>query len=163
VAAHLEAAGVGVAALYSSALRRARDTAAPIERALGVPLRIDPDLREYDIGAWEGRSFAELYERERFFEHIRSDPHFAPHGGESPRQVTDRLRRALERIAAAHSGGRVVVVVHGGALSMTLAEMLEGHYTRWGKVMDNAAVTELVLEPRPALLCFNRTEHLADL
>jgi probable phosphoglycerate mutase len=163
IARHLEDRHTDAQALYSSPLRRARDTAAPIARALSLEPRLDPDLREYDIGRWEGKSFAELYTEQRFFEHIRRDPDFAPHGGESPREVTGRLSAALERIAAFHAGERVVVIVHGGALSMALAHLLEGDYTRWQQVMGNCALTELVLEPEPSLLSFNQTQHLADL
>ncbi len=162
IASHLGERG-DVKALYSSPLLRARETAAPIARRLGLELRIDADLREYDIGRWEGKSFAELFREQRFFEHIRRDPHYAPHGGESPLQVTDRLSSALRRIAGFHAGQRVVVIVHGGSLSMALAHLLEGDYTRWQQVMDNAALSELVLEPEPSLLSFNRTEHLAGL
>ncbi len=161
IADHLGEHHADALALYSSPLRRARETAAPIARRLGLELRIDPDLREYDIGRWEGKTFAELYTEQRFFEHIRRDPDFAPHGGESPRQATGRLSAALERIAASHAGERVVVIVHGGALSMALAHLLEGDYTRWQEVMDNCALSELVLEPEPSLLSFNQTQHLA--
>ena len=48
---------------------------------------------------------------------------FAPHGGETPRQVVDRITRALKRIARAHPRDRVIVVTHGGALSMTLVSI----------------------------------------
>ena len=54
----------------------------------------------------------------------------------------------------------VIVVAHGGALALALAALLEGDAARWGRVMANCAVSELVLEPAPALLSFNRTEHL---
>ncbi len=162
LASHLARLHPDVAAVYSSPLQRARDTAAPIGRLLGLTLRIEADLREYDIGRWEGKPFAELFREQRFFEHIRRDPHYAPHGGESPRQVTDRLAGALSRIAAAHPGQRVVAVVHGGALSMALAHLIDGDYSRWDRVMDNCALSELVLEPEPALLRFNVCDHLAD-
>ena len=65
-------------------------------------------------------------------------------------------------IADRHPGERVVVVAHGGALSMALGQILDGDYTRWRRVMGNCAVTELVLEPEPALLSFNVTDHLED-
>ncbi len=162
LAGHLARQHPEVAAVYASPLRRARDTAAPIGRLLGLTLRIEADLREYDIGRWEGKPFAELFREQRFFEQIRRDPDYAPHGGESPRQVTDRLAGALGRIAAAHAGERVVAVVHGGALSMALAHLIDGDYSRWDRVMDNCALSELVLEPKPALLCFNVCDHLAD-
>ena len=52
------------------------------------------------------------------------------------------------------------VVTHGGALSMGLAHLVDGHYSEWGRVMDNCAVSELVVHPRPEVLSFNLTDHL---
>jgi 2,3-bisphosphoglycerate-dependent phosphoglycerate mutase len=147
-------------AVYTSPLQRARDTAAAIARALGRELSLDPALGEYDLGRWEGRTFRELYDVERFWDRIREDPDFAPHGGESPRGVAERLAGGLRRIAAAHPASRVVVVTHGGALSMALGLLTEGSYHRWTRVMENCAVSELVVEPTPQLLSFNLVDHL---
>jgi probable phosphoglycerate mutase len=94
---------------------------------------------------------------------MRRDPDFAPHGGESPRQVTERITASLRRIGAEHPGERVIVVTHGGALSIALAAILDGDYTRWRRVMSNCAVSELVFEPAPQLLSFNETDHLEGL
>jgi broad specificity phosphatase PhoE len=160
VAVRIAERHAGAVALYSSPLQRARHTADPIARALSLELRVDPGLAEYDLGSWEGRSYRELYERERFWDRIRDDPDFAPHGGESARSAAERLAGALRRIAASHAGTRVVVVTHGGALSMALGLLTEGSYRRWTRVMENAAVSELVIEPQPALLSFNLTDHL---
>jgi probable phosphoglycerate mutase len=149
------------AALYASDLQRARETARAIEKAVNVPLRLDPSLREYDLGSWEGKSYKELHEEHRLWHHMKHDPDFSPHGGESPRQVTDRMTGTLRKIAAGHPGERVLVVGHGGVLAMTLGALLDGDYGQWRRVMDNCAVTELVLEPEPALLSFNHTGHLS--
>ena len=55
------------------------------------------------------------------------------------------------------------MVAHGGALSLALAAIVDGDYTRWRRVMANCAVSELVLEPSPELLSFNHTGHLGGL
>ena len=163
VAAYLKQAQGDASALYASDLQRARHTAGPISDSLGIPLRIEVGLREYDLGRWEGKTYRELHERFRLWHHMKRDPNHAPHGGESPRQVADRLTGTLERIAADHAGERIVVVTHGGALSIALAALLDGDYTRWGRVMDNCGVTELSLAGGPELLSFNTTVHLKDL
>jgi len=152
-----------VTAVYSSDLQRAHDTANAIRNLLGVQHHARADLREYDIGSWEGKTFAELHNELEFFHHIRIDPDYAPHGGESPQSVAARLSTALRRIAHTHPGERVVVVTHGGALSMAMGAILDGHYREWHAVMDNCAISELVFEPAPALLSFNRIEHLENL
>jgi probable phosphoglycerate mutase len=150
-------------ALYTSPLRRARETARAIAEALGLAPRLEEGLAEYRLGSWEGKSYRELQESHRLWDEIRRDPDFAPHGGESPRQVTVRFTGALRRIGACHPGERVIVVAHGGALALALGALLDGDYTRWRRVMANCAVSELVLEPAPELLSFNSTAHLDGL
>ena len=149
--------------LYSSPLMRARHTARPIADRLGLEIRIEEDLCEYDIGEGEGKSFKELHEVQRLWEFIRDDPDFAPHGGESPRQVVARLTGCLRRLHDRHPGERVLVVTHGGALAMALGEFLEPGQSSWAHVMTNCAVTQLALEPAPELLSFNEHDHLEDL
>ncbi|MCH2173340.1 histidine phosphatase family protein [Myxococcota bacterium] len=148
--------------VYSSPLVRARVTARAIAEALDAPLKVDAELSEYDLGRWEGKTYRELQERHGLWDHMRRDPDFAPHGGESARQVTQRLERSLRRIARAHPGERVFVVTHGGALSLVLGSLLDGDLRKWRRVMDNCAVSELVLEPTPELLYFNATRHLVE-
>ena len=149
--------------VYASPLIRARDTAKPIAERLGLDVRIEEDLSEYDIGEWEGKSFEELHEVHRLWHFIQSDPDFAPHGGESPRQVIRRLTGCLRRIADRHVGERVIAVTHGGALAMALGALLQPDASAWTHVMTNCAVTELALEPAPELLSFNLISHLEDL
>lgn len=149
-------------AVYASDLRRAWDTADPIARSLGLEPRPEAGLREYDLGAWEGKTYRELHEQHRLWDHMRDDPHYAPHGGESPSRVAERIGAALSRIGSLHPGDRVVVVSHGGALSLAFGMLLDGDYSRWRRVMDNCAVSELSLDPL-ALLRFNDTSHLDDL
>ena len=146
--------------VYSSPLIRARSTAAPIAKRLQLEPRVEPGLREYDIGSWEGKSFRELQQVHRLWEKIASEPDFAPHGGESPRQVVDRLGTCLRTLAARHPGERVIAVLHGGALSLTLGHLLDGDASHWTRVMKNCAVSELVLDPEPELLSFNLDSHL---
>lgn len=163
MAAFLRERHADATAIYSSGLRRALDTAGAIGAALEIEPCVEADLREYHLGSWEGKTYAELYHELRFFERIRSDPDFAPHGGETPRQVAERLSGALRRIAAAHEGQRVVVVTHGGALTMALGALVDGDYTQWRRVMANCAVSELTIEPEPLLLSFNQVAHLEGL
>lgn len=160
VGAHIDRHHRPIRHVYASPLARAHDTARAIADPLGVLPSLDPDLAEYHLGDWEGLSFRELWEEKKLFEHMKNDPDFRPHGGESPRQVGDRLAGALRRIADRHRGERVVVVTHGGAMSIAYGVLLHGDYGRWDRMMKNCSISELVLAPRPALLSFNRIDHL---
>ncbi|MFQ5417645.1 MAG: histidine phosphatase family protein [Myxococcota bacterium] len=163
VARHVGAHYPDATTIYSSDLQRARVAADAIGQALGCERTLTPELREYDLGSWEGKKYSELHDVHDLWHHMRTNPDFAPHGGESPKGVTERFTAALRRIADRHVGERVVVVAHGGAMSLAMGALLNGDYTKWHPVMDNCAVSELVLDPAPALLRFNFTEHLDGL
>lgn len=150
-------------AVYSSPLQRAQHTAARIAGTLSLEPVLDPDLTEYDLGDWEGKTYKELFETHRLWEHMKTDPDFAPHGGESPRRVAERYTEALHRIAARHRGARVIVVGHGGAFSMALAALVDGDYTRWRRAMHNCAFSELCFGVEVSLVSFDRKEHLEGL
>jgi len=163
VAHYLEAEVPDAVAVFSSPLQRARVTAERIADALGQSVESEPDLTEFDLGEWEGKSYAELMNEHRLWHHMRADPDFAPHGGESPRQVADRYASALRQIGARCSTRRAVVVGHGGAFSMAMALLLSGDYTRWRPVMSNCGVSYLAIDPEISLLQFNHTDHLDGL
>lgn len=142
-------------AIYASGLERARHTAEAVAKELGMAVVVEEGLREYDLGAWEGRTYKELWEKEDLWGHMKRDPDFAPHGGESPREVSDRLVGALRQIANRHVGETVVCVSHGGALSMALGHLLDGDYSQWRRLLDNCAVAELHFDEEPTLGAFN--------
>jgi broad specificity phosphatase PhoE len=97
-----ELAGDGIEAVYSSDLARARETAEIVGARLGLPVALEPDLRERDWGTWEGLTGAE---RERV-ELV----------AEATEEHRERTLHALRAIASRHAGGRVLVVTHGGSL-----------------------------------------------
>jgi probable phosphoglycerate mutase len=163
VARHLAKTHPNATAVYASPLIRSRDTARAIALALGLEARVEPDLTEYHLGSLEGTSYRELTAKHRLFERMREDPDHAPGGGESPRQVAERYARALRRIAAAHPGETAIVVAHGGALTLGLALLVDGDVNSWRRAMANCAVSDLLLDPEPALVSFNRTDHLDGL
>jgi probable phosphoglycerate mutase len=90
-------------AIYASDLSRARETAEIVGERLGLPVALDPDLREKDWGTWEGLTPVER-DRVEFV-------------GESTEAHQERMLRALRRISERHpDGGRVLVVTHGGSM-----------------------------------------------
>ena len=106
------------AALYSSDLSRAWDTAAAIARASGREIRREPALRERTFGLFEGLTYDEMSlrypdEHARFSSRDADYADYAVPGAESPRRFFERSLACLENIAAAHAGESVVVVTHG--------------------------------------------------
>ena len=116
----------GIAAVLSSPLQRAYDTAATAAKALGLDVTVDDDLIETDFGAWEGLTFAEASQHDPDL-HRRwlRDTSTLPPGGESFDGVLDRVCRVRDRIIAAHQGATVLVVSHVTPIKMLLRLALD--------------------------------------
>lgn len=112
--------GNGFDALYSSDLQRVMQTAQPAAQALGLPIRVEPLLRERHYGMFETLTYVEAKlrfpaEYRRFKAH---DPEFDFGGGEGLRAFFERTVRCLGDIAARHVEEEVLVFTHGGVLDM---------------------------------------------
>jgi broad specificity phosphatase PhoE len=117
----------GLAAVYTSDLKRAVETARLIAEPHGVQVIVDPRLRETNLGKWEGMLLGEIeakYEKE--FEARRSDPfRMAPPGGENAHQVQERVLAAIHEIVERHPDGRAAVISHGYALATVRSHFLK--------------------------------------
>ena len=103
----------GIAAVITSPLQRAYDTATAAAKALGLDVGVDDDLIETDFGAWEGLTFGEAAERDpELHRRWLRDTSVTPPDGESFDRVADRVRRARARIINEHGGETVLVVSH---------------------------------------------------
>jgi broad specificity phosphatase PhoE len=109
-----ELADERIDAVYASDLVRALETARGVAAARGLPVEALPELREKDFGSWEGLTDTEI--RDRFPQAL-----IGPWGdAETSEELAARVLAALRRIAAAHPGGRVLVVTHGGPVRAVL-------------------------------------------
>jgi len=112
-----ELAGEPLAAIYSSDLLRAYETARAVAERKEMDVIVDRDLREIDVGAWSGLTHDEI--RDRFPDDFRAWSEGGipvGRGGETNDDLHARVVAAAHRIAAAHAGEQVLVVSHGGAL-----------------------------------------------
>jgi broad specificity phosphatase PhoE len=94
-------------AVYSSDLRRARETAEIVAAPHAMQVIVEPGLREVNVGEWSGLTRAEV--EARF-------PRGERPGGETREEHTARVLEAAERIARAHAGRQILVVSHGGTM-----------------------------------------------
>ena len=103
-------------AVYSSDLRRARDTATAVADRQGVELRMMPELREVDVGTWAGLTKADV-EREHPEAFARWRAGYAAwEDGETYEEMSERVVPAVLRIAETHPDAPVLVVSHGGCI-----------------------------------------------
>jgi broad specificity phosphatase PhoE len=152
------------AAVYGSPLRRAAETAERLAERLGVPLALDPDLREVQLGRWEGLTVAEI--QAAFpgqYERWREDPMSCPAPGAEPLEAfAARTAAALERMRRAHPAGPLILVAHGGTVRSLLCYTL-GLPIRYlfRFQQDNTAVSQIeIAEGLRRLLHMNDTAHL---
>jgi probable phosphomutase (TIGR03848 family) len=125
-----------VAAVYSSPLERARETATAIAEVHAVDVREEPALNEIDFGAWTGRSLEELAPLEdwREWNEHRSTARIPQ--GESMVEVQQRACAAIEAIRWRHPQRTVVVVTHADVAKSLIAGYL-------GLSLDNLALLEI--------------------
>jgi 2,3-bisphosphoglycerate-dependent phosphoglycerate mutase len=106
-----------VGAIYSSDLERARETAAFIGSALGLPVATDLALRERCFGSFEGLPLSALETAESGICGDQVvDAAARPEGGESLDEVHERVGAFLEKLREQHDHGDVILVSHGGAI-----------------------------------------------
>ncbi len=132
----------GLDAIWSSPMRRARQTAAPIEEATGLTASIDDDLKEFDADESHYIPMEELKGTDdprwqELIERLGAPEQYA---------FRDLAAAAVERIVEAHPGERVAVVCHGGVVNAYLSTILgidrplffEPTYTSISRVMASS-------------------------
>lgn len=120
-------AAVELAAVYSSPLRRCRETAAPAAEARGLEVVTLDGLMEVDMGEWDGRELKELFASEgELVGSWMANPSSVPiPGGEDFGAVRDRVMDAMREVVSRHPAGeKVLVVTHGGPIRGIICETL---------------------------------------
>jgi broad specificity phosphatase PhoE len=142
-------AGEELAAVYSSPLRRALETAQVIAARHGLDAVPVGGLREVDVGSWQGLTRDEIEQRfpEQF--HRWLDYGQGWDDGETYEEMGKRAIVALQELAARHDGNRIVAMTHGGPIRAALARAAGISHTearRRGPVIGNCFVARLAVE-----------------
>jgi len=136
-------AGSGADLILASDLRRAVETALPIAARLGVPLRLESRLRERLLGTAEGRPSDQVHPHELGVTGRRvTDPDARPPGGESVRQLYDRVTGLLSDLLSSPPGRRIILVTHGGPIRVARAYLagLSAAEMTWPTVPNGSIV-----------------------
>jgi probable phosphoglycerate mutase len=154
------------AAVYSSDLLRARETAAPLAAQAGLAIVTDAGLRERGFGDFEGRTYAEIEQRwpEQALRWRRREPDFGPGGGETLAAFYRRSVDAALRLASAHAGAAIVIVAHGGVLDC-LYRAAAGIGLQDARTwqLGNAAINRLLWTPQGfSIVGWGDRAHLDD-
>ena len=152
-----------LAAIYTSPLERARETAAALAAQSGLEAGVCPGLVELDYGAWTGRSI----------ESLAGDPHWREYnlkrgttripGGESMDDVVGRASRALSEIAASDGDAFVAAVTHGDVIRALLACWMGMPVDRMLQLeVAPGSVSGVRLGPTPQVLTVNWVPRIGD-
>jgi probable phosphoglycerate mutase len=156
-------AGDVVTALYTSPAARARETAAPLERALGMTALIEPGIAEFDSG---DDSYVPVEELKaagdpRWELLARGDLYSA---GVDPVAFRARVVEAVLAVAARHPGGRAVLVSHAGVVNAAAGEVLGQQRPIWF-APAYCSLTRIAVsrDGRAGVVSLNETAHVRGL
>lgn len=155
-----------VDAIYASPLERARETAAPIAKALKQRVKIDKGLLECDFGDWTGEKLNSLMKLPEWSTVQRAPSSFRFPNGESFTEMQTRMVSALDRIRQAHPGGTVVCVSHADPIKAAVAHAMGTHLDLFQRiVIGTCSVSAIAYSTHgPIVLTVNSTGgSLADL
>ena len=153
--------GLPIAAVYTSPLRRCRETA----RILAAPHGIDPvpyrSLIEVDYGSWSGRTLSSLRRTTAWRALLTTPSRVTFPGGERLGDVQARGVAACEDLAAAHRNASIVLVSHGDVIKAILAHYLGTPFDLFQRiVVAPASVSEIEL-PADGFARVHRLNHVA--
>jgi probable phosphomutase (TIGR03848 family) len=148
-----------IAAIYSSPLERARETASPIARALGKPVRIERGLLECDFGDWTGQSLRRLMKKPEWATVQRAPSMFRFPHGESFVEMQTRMVDAVDRIRRRHTGKTVVCVSHADPIKALVAHATGTPLDLFQRlVISTCSVTAILYtDSSPIVLTVNST------
>ena len=156
-----------VDAVYSSDLQRAACTAAPIARECGKTLHTTDRLREIFAGQWQGMCFDQLQTEyaDTYSVWLQDIGNAHPAGGESVKDLSERIWSAVQDIAVREEGKVVVIVTHATPIRALLCR-LKGHSLDEMKQIpwvSNASVTVVRYDGQWTLEQEGMDAHLAEL
>ena len=154
-------ASESIDALYSSPLRRARQTAAPIAAVTGLDTVIVDDVAEWDRTSSEYVPIEELKANDDPRWRAMVAGEFDMHD-ETPESFRARVVRAVDEIVDRHPGGRVAITCHGGVVNAYLAHVL-GLPVSTGFFYPNYTSIHRVAASRSghrSIMTVNETSHL---
>lgn len=155
---------VGVSAIYSSPLKRARQTAAAIARIHRLRVRDDDAFKEMDAGELEGLTFSEVMESygDFFEDWMKGNPSLRMPGGESMIELQQRTWPAVERIVEENTDRVVILVSHSLAILSIIVGALGMDPTNFRRLrLGIASISILNFGDHSAsLVLFNDTCHL---
>jgi probable phosphoglycerate mutase len=156
-------ASMPIAAMYSSPLERARETAAPAAARHGLAVQLLDGVKETDCGDWTGQLLDDLSKLD-LWRQVQGCPSlFRFPGGESFAEIQARVVAALDIVRLAHPGQTVAIFSHADPIKLAVAFYTGMPLDQFQRLeVSPASITELEFAPcRPRLVRLNDCAHIA--
>ena len=134
--------------IYTSPLKRARETAEILTDSSNKDLNIVENMKEINFGSWEGLTIKEI--REKYNDEFNKWKIDAQEGkivgGEfSLKNASIRGTKCILDIVNKHRGQTIAVVAHGGIIKASLIGLFDWDMTMYHKtVLGNTSITEII-------------------
>jgi broad specificity phosphatase PhoE len=163
---------IELAAIYSSPLRRCRETAQPVAEMKGLVVETVEGLMEVDMGEWDGQLLKDLFEHdsERVGKWMQNPSSVPIPGGEDFNAVRERVMGAAGDITSRHSDDeKILIVSHGGPIRGIISEALRLDLDNMFRIqIDLTSISAIKyfgegVQDTAVITLLNNTCHLADL
>ncbi len=156
---------IGIGALYSSDLTRAVQTAEIISEKTGVQPVYDADLRERNIGSWQGLMLEEVraWYPDAYDQYVSSPNDYKIPGGESLADVKTRMKQAFDKITAIDDVETVGVVTHTVVIRALLEDLIPGYEAQRTRLGNSSVTTIRLGDEGWTIVAANDVEHLEGL
>lgn len=136
--------------IYTSPSERALKTAMAARGNTSIPVELMDELKEMNMGDWEGRTIDEIKEKEpeNFSNYWEAPDLFVKNSGEDFDEILDRSKKAIEKILEEEKEGNVLIVTHGVTLKALMSHFSdEGFIHFWTKpVVMQASISLIEVE-----------------
>lgn len=154
-------------AIYSSTLKRARQTASIISRACKIKPKLIAGLDEIDFGAWEGLTLDEIKNGDhscKIYDWQDLPDDFQMPAGERWSDFQARVKKGFDEILAESSGETAVVITHAGVIKYSLCYLLKISPSNfWSFQIDHGSMTVVKIDKNQATITLlNDTCHLSE-
>ena len=145
--------------IYTSPLKRCKETASIIKGKCNIPTIISPELQEIDFGKWEGLTLTEMQRQnpKRFNSWFLDFEKFRMPGGEDVIVMIKRVQRFLKKVIRKYPQKSILIVTHGGpakVMVMAALGLAISNFWRLHIATGSVSVIEFMGD-EPLVRCFN--------
>ena len=154
-----------IAAIYASPLERTRETAMPISKTVGIPIKRNRGLIELDVGDWTGRKLSQLRKLKAWSTVQKYPSGFRFPNGESFVQMQTRMSQTVDGLVATHPGKTVIAVSHADPIRALIAHAMGTHLDLFQRIVVSPCSVTAILytSSGPVVLAVNNTGDLKSL